>query len=56
MNLMIRSVCLSAHLDSFCTRINEMLGGALSSCMRRMTRLGWTDEHHPEESGNGAVK
>lgn len=27
MNLMIRSVCLSAHLDSFCTRINEMFGG-----------------------------
>ena len=45
MNLMIRSVCLSSHLDSFCTRINEMLGGGLKfvyetddpGAMRRMS-------------------
>lgn len=45
MTLMIRSVCLSAHLDSFCTRINEMLGGRFKfvyetddpGAMRRMS-------------------
>lgn len=47
MNLMIRSVCLSAHLDSFCTRINAMLGGHFKfvyaddpGAMRR--QVGWS--------------
>ncbi len=63
MNLMIRSVCLSAHLDSFCTRINAMLGGGLKfvyetddpGAMRR--QVGWSiDASYKHELDSDSVR